>query len=99
MSSIVLSADPYTEGPAPLIEALRRAVPERAARARAALKQAGTLYPEPPTVEVFVTSSVVFERCKMQVLGGGEGGSVRLSRFQTSAQFHSAPCQTSLCSE
>lgn len=67
LSSIVLGADPRTAGPEPLLAALRRAVPDRAAQARVDLGQAGVTYPAPSELNVLVAERVVFDKCKSQV--------------------------------
>ncbi|CAM9796224.1 unnamed protein product [Laminaria digitata] len=81
LSSIVISADPRTEGPAPLLSALARAVPGRAAAAAAEAAAAAAaaaactapddgplvkgLGPMRQEVDVAI-ASVVFEKCKAQ---------------------------------
>lgn len=81
LSSIVISADPRTDGPAPLASALTRAIPGRAALAKGCSSCDGTTgtvggeehLPHPPMpreeeerMAVFV-SEVTFARSKAQV--------------------------------
>lgn len=75
LSSIVVGSDPRTDGPGPLVAALRRAVPERAGKCWGSVDQA-TLSgqhsaTESPELDIFVTS-VVFHRCKTQVRSLGD---------------------------
>lgn len=68
LSSIVVSANPRADGPAPLLSALKRAVPGRASAARRSSDQLKMEYSSQADVEVFVTS-VVFDKSKAQVRG------------------------------
>lgn len=70
LSSIVVGADPRTNGPAPLVKALQRAVP---ARALECFQELSSEQAEPSNansgagaMSILVTS-VVFDRSKMQV--------------------------------
>lgn len=71
LSSIVISANPRADGPAPLLSALRRAVPGRAAAARRSSDQLMMEHSSRADVEVFVTS-VVFDKSKAQVGDRGD---------------------------
>lgn len=75
MSSIVVGADPRADDPAPLVKALKRAVPERASQSRReSLGRTKTLESRAAVseaMEILVTT-VVFGRSKTQVRDEGK---------------------------
>lgn len=99
LSSIVISADPRTDGPVPLLSAVKRAVPERAAAVRSPLDRPTVGFPSPSEAEVLITD-VVFDRSKAQVCDKGAAPIVScacLSNVQTDELVNSKNIWTVYC--
>lgn len=87
LSSIVVGADPRTDGPAPLVKALQRAVPARALKCSRELSseqaESSNANSGAGAMSIMVTS-VVFDRSKMQASSPPDGAEQPTSQSASS---------------